>query len=268
LVVGHSGVTIPEGTRVATPEGVIFRTVDDAIGTKGAETITIPVLAEIEGTSGNGHLAGVVSEILDPLAYVSSVRNVDVTGGGSDIETDESLRERIKLAPARYSTAGSRGGYLYYARSASPAITDVSVSSPAEEPGRVVITVLTNEPGGASPTVLAAVAAACNADTVRPLTDIVSVQAATRVAYAIDVFIFIENTGVNGEEIEEKIEKILRTFAAEKEAKLGSDIVVSHIVQKCLAVDGVYDVDVRSPTSNVSIEPNAYAHCTNIIVQY
>lgn len=60
-----------------------------------------------------------------------------------DVESDAQLRERIKLAPSQYSSAGSRSSYKFYAKSANAMITDVSVSSPV--PGSVLIVPLTNE---------------------------------------------------------------------------------------------------------------------------
>lgn len=85
----------------------IFRTVDDAVIAPTTMTIELAVLADVAGKVGNGYAIGTINKILDPLAFVSTVENIDVTGGGSDVESDEQLRERIKLAPSQYSSAGS-----------------------------------------------------------------------------------------------------------------------------------------------------------------
>ena len=58
-------------------------------------TIELAVLADVAGKVGNGYAIGTINKILDPLAFVSTVENIDVTGGGSDVESDEQLRERI-----------------------------------------------------------------------------------------------------------------------------------------------------------------------------
>lgn len=171
LVAGHGSVLIPEGTRVSSSDGLaIFRTIDDAIIAPATMTVELSVLADVAGKVGNGYAVGTINKILDPLAFVSTVENIDVTGGGSDVESDAQLRERIKLAPSQYSSAGSRSSYKFYAKSANAMITDVSVSSPV--PGSVLIVPLTNEEETPAQ-VITDVYNVCNAENVRPLTDTV-----------------------------------------------------------------------------------------------
>lgn len=175
LVAGHGSVLIPEGTRVSSSDGLaIFRTIDDAIIAPATMTVELSVLADVAGKVGNGYAVGTINKILDPLAFVSTVENIDVTGGGSDVESDAQLRERIKLAPSQYSSAGSRSSYKFYAKSANAMITDVSVSSPV--PGSVLIVPLTNEEETPAQ-VITDVYNVCNAENVRPLTDTVIVSA-------------------------------------------------------------------------------------------
>jgi hypothetical protein len=50
------------------------------------------------------------------------------TANGTDDETDEELRERIRLAPSQFSVAGPTGAYKFFAKSAHPSIVDVSVT--------------------------------------------------------------------------------------------------------------------------------------------
>ena len=61
----------------------IFRTVDDAVIAPTTMTIELAVLADVAGKVGNGYAIGTINKILDPLAFVSTVENIDVTGGGS-----------------------------------------------------------------------------------------------------------------------------------------------------------------------------------------
>ena len=51
-------------------------------------TVELSVLADVAGKVGNGYAVGTINKILDPLAFVSTVENIDVTGGGSDVESD------------------------------------------------------------------------------------------------------------------------------------------------------------------------------------
>ena len=67
--------------------------------------------------------------LVDPVAYVEKVENITVSEGGADLEQDESLAERVYLAPSSWSTAGPDDAYEYWVRTFDPAISDVSVYS-------------------------------------------------------------------------------------------------------------------------------------------
>lgn len=262
LVVGHGVVLIPAGTRVATSDNkMIFETPDDVAVPVGMDQVDILVTAQAEGKAGNGYGVGKVCKILDPLAFVSTVQNLDVTGGGSDEETDEQLRERIRLAPSQFSTAGSRGAYEYHAKSANAAITDVSISSPT--PGTVLIVPLT-ESGETPQQVINDVYGVCSAEKVRPLTDTVIVAAAVRADYKITVNVTVlEDQDATAARTE--ILNVLNGYATGKRQKLGLDVVRSQIL-KIAKIESVYDVEVEEPATNVEISAGEYANCTAIIV--
>lgn len=100
------------------------------------------------------------------------------------LENDNDFRQRIQLSFEQYSTAGSVGSYVYHARSASGAVADVQVTSPT--PGEVVLYVMgRNGQGTADDTLLNAVKKAVTDETVRPLTDNVTVQSAIIIPYQI-----------------------------------------------------------------------------------
>lgn len=261
LVEGHGAVLIPEGTRVATSDNTIFRTVDDLAIPADIHTVQVNALADTAGKNGNGYAPGTVNKILDPLAFVSTAANIDTTGGGSDVETDEQLRERIKLAPSQYSSAGSRSSYKFYAQSANALITDVSITSPT--PGTVVIVPLT-ENDETPEQIITDVYAACSPENVRPLTDTVVVAAPVRTDYQIQVDVVLyEDTDAS--EVQMQITAVLNAFASEKRTRLGQDIIRSHIAQIC-RIGTVYDVAVIHPVENIVITDTAFARCTEIAV--
>lgn len=262
LVPGHGIVLIPAGTRVATDDGkIIFETPDDVTVSPDINYVDILVTAQTEGKSGNGYGIGKVCKILDPLAFVATVQNLDVTGGGSDEETDGQLRSRIKLAPSQFSTAGSRSSYEFHAKSANASITDISVSSPM--PGTVFIVPLT-ESGETSQQVINNVYNACSSQRVRPLTDTVIVAAAERVDYAIvvDVVLFEDMDATTART---EILNALNDYAGQKRQKLGLDVVRSQIA-KIAKIESVYDVAVVTPAVNVEISAEQYANCMAITV--
>ena len=61
----------------------------------------------------------------------------------ADPESDESLKDRIYIAPSRYSTAGTEEAYVYWVKTYNSTIADVKVSS--DNPGEVDIVFLMDD---------------------------------------------------------------------------------------------------------------------------
>lgn len=262
LVEGHGNVIIPVKTRVSTSDGVvIFATLEEIVIQPNTATVDVEVMAQTAGRSGNGYPAGAVNTILDPLAFVSGVGNVDETAGGSDTESDESLRERMRLAPSQFSTAGPTESYRFHAMSANTSIIDVSVTS--HTPGTVMIAPLTKA-DETPEQILNDVYGTCNAMDVRPLSDTVVVVSPAQKDYMIAVEVELFN-GLSAIETKAVITKALQVYVTENRAKLGRDIIRSQIGQLC-RVEGVYDAKVLYPAENIVVSDEEFAHCTQITV--
>ncbi len=123
-------------------------------------------------------LAMATGSDLDNLAALMGVQRA-VSAAGT--ETDDRLRMRTQLALEALSCAGPVGAYLFYAFTTSMRVTDASAYSPA--PGAVMVTIYASD--GGDQDLLNSVSAALNADSIRPLTDVISVQAATLVHYNV-----------------------------------------------------------------------------------
>lgn len=269
LVEGHAGVTIPAGMRVATVDNLaVFAVANDTIVAPGVSVVLVVANSTTTGSSANNYAVGTVTQILDPLAFVSLVTNITVSGGGAAIESDEALRVRIKLAPSTFSNAGSRGAYEYFALSASPSIIDVSVlgpnDTPASQPGEVNIYPLMEDGSVTSPTVLYAVYAACNDEKVRPLTDQVNVSSPTRTDYdvSVDVTVF---TDADPTTVQADIDAKLNAFVLEKRQALGQDVKISQIIAQAV-IDGVYDVSVVLPAADIIVNNTEFAYCNSVSV--
>lgn len=130
LVSGHLEVVLPAGSRVISTDGnAIFETTEDTTIPVGTDTVDILAECQTSGDVGNDYGVGAISVLQDIYAYISEVGNIDITSGGSDEETDEQLRERVKLATSKFSVSGSRNAYIYWAKTASPLIVDVNIST-------------------------------------------------------------------------------------------------------------------------------------------
>ena len=185
-----SNIIIAEGTRVTPDNNIYFATTEAAVITAGKTFVEVTAEAEEAGSSGNGYGVQTISQLVDLIPYVDNVYNTTVTYGGDDGEPydddgNDKYRERIRLSVSKMTTAGPSESYRYYALSADAAISDVSISSPT--PGTVLIVPICK--GGVIPdeTILHKVAAICSADDVRPMTDLVEVQAPEQVEYTIDI---------------------------------------------------------------------------------
>ena len=263
LVSGHGSVVIPDGTRVATSDGKYIFTTQEAVTVGvGIDTVDIYCEAEIPGAGANGYIIGAVNTIIDPLAFLSSVSNMDATSGGGDEESDEQLRARIKLAPEAFSTAGSVGAYKFHAKSADASIIDVAVTSPV--PGTVNLYPLV-EGGITTPTpILNAVLEICSGEKVRPLTDTVTAISPTKVDYAISVDVTVLPNADNGI-VTQLITDTLTAFSNARKTTLGRDVLKNQIQALCM-VENVYNAVVTSPGADVIINNISFANSTGITV--
>jgi phage-related baseplate assembly protein len=263
LVTGHGGVVIPAGTRVSSIDGrAVFLTQSATAVSSGTNTVSVVCVCTAVGTAGNGYTAGLISTILDPQAFLSSAANTNTTAGGAESEGDTALRERIKLAPASFSNAGSAGAYKFHALGANPAIVDVAVTSPT--PGAVYLYPLMQD-GSPTPTqILNAVFAACNADRIRPLTDTVVVQTPTRINYSLQADLTLYDYA-DASVIVTAVQAALQAFVDERRTQLGKDVVDTQIIRIC-QIEGVYSVALTGFT-NIIVSPTEFPFCNAINVQ-
>ena len=244
-------VTIPQFTRVASKDGTaIFRTKADTTITPSMTVADVVCESEVAGSAYNGYAIGTITEIMDPVPFVTAASNMDVSAGGADIETDDHFRDRIKLAPNQFSVAGSRDSYKYWAFTAHPNIIDVDITSPSA--GIVRIYVLGKN--GDTPTeILDAVETVCNGDKIRPLTDTVQVMAAVPIDINIEVYINPLTT-YSVSDVQDRVTAALEALKADREAKMGLDLRLSRLIATCM-VEGVYDVTIANPTSDTDVDP-------------
>lgn len=263
LIAGHTGVVIPEGIRIGSTDGkAIFQTIESVVVPPGVQVSHVGVACSEMGIVGNGYAPNTITIILDPQPYLTAAWNVDQSAGGANEETDNDLRDRIKLAPASFSVAGPKDAYEFFAKSASSAIVDVKAISPI--PGQVNIYPLLEN--GEMPTsgILDAVLAICSGDKIRPLTDTVVVVAPTVIEYSINVGLTLLVTAVNTD-ADARVQAVLSEWTKGRENKLGLDVVINKI-RSLSMIEGVYDVDVISPSASIIASPNVYSKCNGITV--
>lgn len=256
--------TIPQGTR-ATPDGNTYFATTAALtipaGSTEGEVMAICLTA---GSVGNGYAVGQIRYIVDNAPFLASVTNTTESSGGADEESDDSLRNRIRLAPETMSTAGTIEGYEYHAKSASADVGDVVVYSPVNDAtlteeeraagaGRVYIYILKSDgtiPAEDDP-VLAAVKAAVGAKDVRPLTDYVVVSSPSAVSYGVEIAYHIADDDAGRvAEIQEAVNVAVNEYIAWQDGKIGRDINPDRL-RKYLLNAGASRVEITQPVYTV-----------------
>ena len=263
LTANVSGVTIPQGLRVSSVDGqAVFSTQAATVVPPGVLLANVLCVAQFEGARFNGYAPATVTTIIDPQPFLASASNLGITAGGSDLESDDNLRERIYLAPASFSNAGSVGAYRFHARSANANIVDVAVES---TPGTGIVRLYPlMADGSVTPTVvLNQVLAACSAERVRPLTDLVQVFSPTRVNYTLTANLTIF-TGQDPVAIQAQVQARLTAYVEAKRRPLGQDITASQVISEA-QIPGVYLVTLPG-FANIIISPIEFGFCTSIAV--
>lgn len=177
-------------------------------------------------------------------------------------ESDDDFRVRIILSLEGYTTAGSRGSYIFHALSASGDCKDVSVTSLT--PGTVNVAVLSRTGTGAAPAAtIAAVTEALNAEVTRPLCDTVAVTSAQIVNYSITASLTLF-PGAGQAEVLAGAIAAAEAYASEQH-RLGRDITRSGIFA-ALHQPGVQNVSLTAPAADIVNAWNQAPHCTGITV--
>lgn len=248
-------ITIPAGTR-ATPDDIIyFSTLVDLIIAPGQIEGTVKAKSTLAGENYNGFIPGQIKEIVDPVPYVANVINIDTSYDGADIESNESYRERIQIAPEGYSVAGPSGGYVYWAKTADSNIEDVAVTSTS--PGVVNLHILLKD--GALPTqdILDKVYAIVNARDKRPLTDNVYVYAATVQTYDIDLVYYISKSKQSSEKVIRALIEdsggVIDQYIKWQYKELGRAVTPDYLLS-LLYTAGAFRVVINAPIYNTLLE--------------
>ena len=243
-----SAFIIPAGTAITsgTLNFITTQTLEIPIG----ETVgTVTAQCQTTGEIGNNLLPGQIKTLVNPIAFVQSVKNTTTSQGGTNQEDDESLVERIRLAPASFSVAGPVDAYKYWARTASQAIVDVEVSTPT--PGVVDVRPLLTNGELPGPEIIDLVDAVLSADDIRPLTDDVQVSAPDAVSYNLNVQYWIaSDKASSAQNVQLRVNTAIEEYLVWQKTKIGRDINPDELTQRIISA-GAKRVNIISPEFTV-----------------
>lgn len=262
----QNAIAIPAGTRVTTPERLIYFATDETIEIPAGDThIDVVCTATEGGSAANDIAAGELNTLVDPIAYVASVSNIDVTQGGADTETDDALAERFFNARNEYSTAGAENAYIYYAKSYSSTISDVVVKNDSE--AVIDIYILLSSREAATEGFLSDLKDYISNPDIKPLTDTVNVHNVGTVDYSIDVTytVYTENL-TKLAEIQSDILAAVEQYKAWQCEKIGRDINNQKLISLMIAA-GAAEVNIKNPTATM-VSETEIARCISTTVTY
>ncbi len=193
-----------------------------------------------------------------PMPYLK-VKQLTPFENGSDKESDEEFRERIRVSLAHKSTAGSALTYKGFAYSADERIEDVRVVSPSPGVVHVIYWAQTMDDA-----MRERVWNTLSAEDVRPLTDNLEIFAANEVRFDVEARLKISTKSDSAKVYVRALENLQRVFA---KTKIGEDISQARVID-ALMVEGVRDVQLNKPDGNIKIDDYSIALLGNVSVSY
>lgn len=239
-------VLVPEGTKITHDGGDTVWTTLDAVSMAGADADSNIITARC--AKGGAEFNEIDKfDLVDVIPYVTDVRAIRGAEGGDDGEPytaagDDRFRNRIRLAPNSFSTAGSANAYRYHALTAHPDVIDAGVET-GETPGTVVIYILVAGDYDHALEVRNAVSVYFDRTDIRPMGDDVFVQLAGGISYRVQ-FTFYHLPGQLAEATK-TAERAAQDFMRDIEGRLGNDIDPDKLKANCLNPPAGYMPAVR-----------------------
>ena len=249
-VTGTTGATVPAGTLFTTNEGLQFAA--DAAATLADGTAQVEATAVAAGSEYN-ILAGEIARLVTPVSGVTGATNAAAFAGGTDIESDDALRERILLRMRQPATSGNAAHYREWALSV-PGVGDAKITPLVNGPGTVGVLIC--DSNKLPPTTELVQAVADYIETVRPIGATVTVTGA--VAKTINVAATAVLEGVEAAAVQASYEDALTAFFAEVAFNLDS-VSVNRAAYLLMSIPGVTDytsLTLNGAAQSVTIADN------------
>lgn len=250
---GTDGVDVPDGTLLKRADGVEFQTTE--LGTITAGEATVAVEAVLAGSAGNSSAGAAALQLSPAIAGVALAVEIEAPGleGGTDVETDQELRDRLVARLRAGSRGGSADDYVTWALEV-PGVNRAWAIPLVSGPGTVGLTFIVSA-GSTVPIPDAGQVAEVQAyiDERRPVT-------ATAVVFApgleaVDVTVSVTpDTAAVRTAVQAALEELLA-----REGEPSSTIYLSHIREAVSAAAGEVNSTVTVPAADVPIPSGSVA---------
>ncbi|MCK4547699.1 MAG: baseplate J/gp47 family protein [Candidatus Eisenbacteria sp.] len=238
-------LVVPAGSLASTNTGLIFSTVAEGTFGAGVGTVNIQASCLSAGTETNVP-ANTITVLLSVPMGVTGVTNPAPAAGGTGDESDEQLRARI-IAIWGVLALGVKESYESWARAADSDVTKATAVGQLTASNSVTVFIC-GPSGTASAPLIATVQAYL--DHRRPLTADVTAQTATFVNVDVTATIYSDGSKAAGA-LENEVEAALTTFLGWRMWVMGVDVTMADLIATMASVDGVQDVVMSVPSSNI-----------------
>ena len=246
-VTGTAATVIAAATvwRSGAPED--YRSTAEAtIGAGG--TVDVAVEAVEPGADGNA-VAGTKLSLVSPIAGVVSAATAGELGGGADIESTDSVRERLAARKQNPPQGGTSPDYEQWAKAAHADVTRRWSRPLAGGLGTVTVYFMTDDAtadGIPSAAVVATVQAYIDAR--RPVTADVTVEAPT----AVEFDVTINNVAPMTQAVQDAVTAEIADLVL-RASEPGGTILVSHLREAISTAAGETDHVLVSPVADVVV---------------
>jgi uncharacterized phage protein gp47/JayE len=262
-------ITIPIGTKVKTPAGLQYVTTEVGTISNGNSTSNATdIEAEEVGTSYNVPSAS-ITVLVDDIDGVETVTNGNATTGGVDIETEYQYKQRFQAYIE--GLAGSNIAGLITGALSVDGITSASVTElfPPVANVNVQLYVDDGSSSGVSSAKVTEVQNVIDGDGTednpgyRAAGVNVQVIAPTVVTQNI-VMTVTAQSGVDTDQMETDINLAITTYV--NNLGVGADIIYAELIAAVMGVYGVFNVDITTPTADVTIASSQVGRVGTITV--
>ncbi|WP_314163387.1 baseplate J/gp47 family protein [Lachnoanaerobaculum gingivalis] len=258
-----SAIAIPKGTRVTAGDNVYFATDEYSEIPAGSLSVDVPATCTSVGQMTNNYDIGDLNTLVDIIAFIDEAKNITKPEGGADIESDDSLRQRIYIAPAAYSSAGSADSYEYFVRQFYPNVSSVRITSPSPRVVRVRY-LLENGVVPESESINR-LKEYLSSPSIRPLTDNIEVLAPVKKTYSISITYYVNSSDQSrATNIQLKVVAAINDYIDWQKSEIGRDINPDVLRQKILNA-GAKRVDINSPVFTIVDEDSVASLATQSV---
>lgn len=245
---------VPKGTIVATSGSDSYRYVTqyDCVIKAGSAGGDVYAVAE-EGGINSNVLANTVNVVVTTIPGISKVTNITDFTGGTDSESDESLRERILDSYITISNGTNKAYYKKLAMSV-PGVTDAYVVPKARGVGTVNVYIASNKKAANYETISSVQSLM---DTQREINVDVLVNTASPISVNLMLSISVKD-GYDFSTVSKNVSYALREYISNM--TIGEDILENHLGNVVYGVEGVFNYTwdpILIP--NYAIDDNAFA---------